>query len=123
MNETVEASSESALMYKELECRREKQWRIFSWCGTLLVAIIGGIVALAWRPDDPTVFTCIQATILSVAILALVLYAELWLGHNWKHEDRLAGELKLKTIEPFFGYTWAIGLLAVAALAAIWMHP
>jgi hypothetical protein len=31
--------------------------------------------------------------------------------------------LKLKTIEPFFGYTWAIGLLAVAALAAIWIHP
>jgi hypothetical protein len=33
----------------ELNYRREKQWNIFSWIATILVAVISGIVALVGK--------------------------------------------------------------------------
>lgn len=59
---------------------------------------------------------------LSLAIITLAVYAETWLDHNWKHEVKLALNLKIDYGgEPFFGYTWTIGLLTVAALLAVWI--
>jgi hypothetical protein len=39
------------VLQKELEYRRKKQWDIFSWCSTVLLAMIGGIFALATGPS------------------------------------------------------------------------
>lgn len=34
------------LLRQDIEYRRTTQWDIFSWCSTLLVAIVGGLIAV-----------------------------------------------------------------------------
>jgi len=111
---------------KEFEYRRKKQWDIFSWSSTILVAMTGGVIALQTRKEAyRLVFP--QKLAISLAIIALVAYAVLWLGHNWTRETAVAkllgpevdAELRGEQ-RPHFGYRGAIVLLALAALLATW---
>jgi len=124
LNESHEATID--LAYKELEYRRKKQWDIFSWCSTLLVAITGGVIALETRQQTYPLHRS-QKAIISLAVAVLVVYAVLWLGHNWRM-DKLARccfskEIKERIWGPkrkAVGYRWALVMLGAAALLAIW---
>lgn len=70
-------------LQKELEYRRKKQWDIFSWCSTLLVAITGGVIALRAR-ESAFMFSSITKVIISLAVLALFFYAAFWIIYNGK---------------------------------------
>jgi hypothetical protein len=114
------------LASKELDFRREKQWDIFSWCSTILVAITGGVIALqAGTQPHPLVWP--QRAIISLAVVVLVAYAVLWLRHNW-HMEKLArwcfnkdaSERVWGPKRRVVGYSWALVMLGAAALLATW---
>lgn len=123
-------SDESAtdLACKELDFRRDKQWDIFSWCSTLLVAITGGVIALQSGPtQQPHLLLRSQRAIISVAVVIVATFAVVWLGHNW-HMEKLARrcfpeDIRERVWGPkrrVVGYRWAIVMLGAAALLATW---
>jgi hypothetical protein len=81
-------SNESAidLGSKELDYRRDKEWNIFSWCSSILVAITGGAIALQVGQPNKLVFS--QRMIVSFAVVVLVGYSVLWLSYNHKMEKQ-----------------------------------
>ena len=116
----------SDVVQKELEYRRKKQWDIFSWSSTVFVAITGGVIVLETREKAYRLHSS-QKVAISVAVIALVMYAVLWLSHNLTLEASVAELLgqganaKLRGEKrPLFGYRGAIVLLAIAALFATW---
>ena len=118
---------------EELSHRLEKLWRVFSWCSSILLSLIGGII-VATRgiakfnllAQDRTIFTCL--------ILIIVLYGWLWIRENLKLETRLRDEIdkifeedfqysalrKLRPDKARFGYAPVLILLGVVALTVIW---
>jgi len=66
-------NEDTAVLQKELEYRRKKQWDIFSWCSAILVSINGGIVALATQ-QKPHVWLLWQRGAVSVAVLTIMAY-------------------------------------------------
>jgi hypothetical protein len=121
-------SNESAfdLACKELDFRRDKQWQIFSWCSSILVAITGGAIALQMGPQ-PRQLLPIQRGIISFAIVVLVGYAFLWLSHNWYMEKQARSCFGDKVREQVWGpkrkvvgYRDALIMLGVAAMLATW---
>lgn len=114
--------SVSDILIRELEYRRKKQWDIFSWCSTLLVAITGGIIALQKGPSG---ISNGQKFSISLAVVLLAAYAIPWIGHNYKLEVAAIAEMGqqgnfLKHKNPIFGSRVAVGFLALAALFAAW---
>ena len=110
-------------LQKELEYRRKKQWDIFSWCSTLLVAITAGVIAL--RTREPAYLPSWQAkVIISLSVSSILTYAVVWISHNWEQEiksrERLGEKMKDHT-RPYFGYRGALVLLAIASLLACWI--
>jgi hypothetical protein len=126
LNESHESVVDLAC--KELDFRREKQWDIFSWCSTILVAITGGAIVLQVGPQ-PHQLLPVQRRIISLAVVVLVGYAVLWLSHNWKMEkkarsclsdDKLWGPTSRDLVAWVVGYRVALVLLGAAALLAVW---
>jgi hypothetical protein len=111
---------------REVEHRRKKQWDIFSWCSTLFVAIIGGVIALQVR-DPPHPLSWKHQGVLSFAVVDLLVYAGIWISYNNKIERSAVGVLKNELtgvdmqMHPAFGYAPTLCLLAVATLIAIWL--
>lgn len=67
----------------EISYRMDKLWRIFSWTSTVLVAIIGGTVALRTGENDLAIR---HRIILAAAALVLATYAVIWLSQNLRLE-------------------------------------
>lgn len=114
------------VLYKELEYRRRRQWEIFTWCSTLLVAITGGLIALQTR-QQASPFQLGQKISISLAVLVLVVYAVLWIAHNNGLEKSIKDCFDPKFNERIWphkqtagGSKAAIVLLGVAALWATW---
>lgn len=123
------------LLWKEVGYRRDKAWKIFSWVSTILLSVIGGIVALsanssAWQLE------WYHALVLSVSLLALTVYSCLWINKNLSvtkitfdkivHMEvdmgiRESEEFPIKN--PKIGYVFTVILLTVAALIAVWLVP
>jgi hypothetical protein len=112
----------------ELNYRREKQWKIFSWIATILVAVISGIVALAGKAEWAPSYW--QKGAMSVALVVITIYACTWTSENIKFENqahkRILTYVKDETIlaapgEFCLGYNNTVILLLIAALAAIWI--
>jgi hypothetical protein len=115
--------------------RRDKQWRIFSWAATLLLASIGGIVALAG--DGKFQFElCPHRALMVLAVLSISVYAGYWIHENIELEgaagkalDNYADILGVRGVSPdpkrrpMFGYVMAISLLAFAAVLTIVLVP
>lgn len=78
----------------ELDYRRKKQWDIFSWAVTILVAVIGGMIALTSkeniRPDHPSRYA------MAGALFFLTIYAAYWIRENLAAEDR--ADVKIKEL-------------------------
>jgi hypothetical protein len=119
---------------KELTYRRDKQWRIFSWTSTFLLATIGGVVVLAGKGQFR--FDLPLRALMAVALLIIAIYACRWIGQNieyesWARSDaqnidkQLGTELQIP--EPgkrwWGGYRGALALLAIAAVLAVILAP
>ena len=72
------------LMRYELDYRRKKQWDIFSWAMTLLVASIGGVLALSVKGEFSAPWW--QRGAMAAGLAALTLYAVRWTHANLKSE-------------------------------------
>jgi hypothetical protein len=114
------------LASKELDFRRDKQWQIFSWCSSILVAITGGAIALQVGPQ-PHKLVRSQRAAISFAVVVLIAYAFVWLTHNWDMEKQARSCFGDKVREQVWGpkrkvvgYRDALIMLGVAALLAIW---
>ena len=124
----------------EINFRMGKLWRIFSWTSTVLVAIIGGTVAL--RTADHHLGLGHQIIVIAAAIV-LAAYAWFWLRQNLQLErqarDALAAHDQALGIASYneavggalprpdqtrpgarfvIGYNATVILLAAAAIAA-----
>ena len=115
---------------KERSHRRDKLWKIFSWTSTLLVAIIGGTVALRSKPQENFEFSWWLRLVLILSVISLVVYAVRWIKYNLMIEEsaqeainKYDGELNIKNVIPAkpqnVGYNAALILLAAAAIGAI----
>jgi hypothetical protein len=124
---------------RELDHRREKQWRIFSWIAAILVASIGGTLALKLRVD-PKDFAYPFKVAITVAAGSLQMYAWIWIRQNWQLElkalrklhdlgvdlptnDQKASYLGERDSGLVFGYIQALFLVFVALVAVVWIAP
>lgn len=119
-------SPKLSILQKDLEYRHKRQWDIFSWCSTLLVAITGGVIALE-TTQSPHPLTLPTQLIISLAVVVLAGYAVHWIHYDAKCQtvtvDLLNKEVNLEqTVRKHagLGYRGAIVLLALAAILAIW---
>lgn len=117
----------------QLTQRLEKLWRVFSWCSSILISIIAGVIALP--KTNSNVFSLSQLLIISSVILILTAYAYLWIDENLKLEGKIRDQLdkifaeelnypafkELRPDKAKFGYKAVILLLGVAALLATWL--
>ena len=108
----------------ELNYRREKQWNIFAWIATILVAVIGGIAA----GKQNLVFDCYQKAIMTASLIVITTYACTWIRGNIKFEEKTRGKIAdylndqdiLAKPSGFqLGYVFTILLLLLGALGAI----
>ena len=76
----METKDRRKAVWTEILYRREKQWSIFSWTASLLLASIGGIVALATKEGFE--LSTLHKSFLATALFLLTLYAAVWLGVN-----------------------------------------
>jgi hypothetical protein len=118
---------------KERAHRREKLWRIFSWSGTLLIAITGGVVALKTDTSKGFALSWSLRGALIVCVVCLLVFSTKWILENIKIErkvqdaiDRCDADLGIEKVLPPghprflpWGYALALILLAGAAIAAI----
>jgi hypothetical protein len=123
------------MLRKEIEYRRDKAWKIFSWASTILLGAIGGVVAIAskselilpWFP---------HRTLLIVAIVVLSIYSCLWLRQNLNIEHSVSVKIKGYEValgirkedeeykkRPRFGYVVTLILLTLAALLSVLLVP
>jgi hypothetical protein len=126
------------VLLKELEHRREKQWKIFSWIAGLLVAMIGGTAALKLR-EMPGDFTRAFKLAIAGAGSGLWLYAVVWIRQNWRLElkvldklhdmgidlptnDRREKYLGQRKVGLVFGYLQALFFVYLALLAVVAMR-
>ncbi len=115
---------------KDLAHRREKLWRIFSWAGTLLIAIIGGVVAIKTDPSKGLELSWSLKGVLLASVFVLTFFSREWLRQNInKHNKALRALNNIDRLleidiivdvdeEVRFGYISALLLLASAAVVA-----
>jgi ABC-type uncharacterized transport system permease subunit len=117
--------SQPEYLYQELGYRRDKQWKIFSWASTILTAITAGVVVLKTR-EQPLHLTIVLQWILTWVVVVLVVSASGWIGYNRTVENDVTSQLQQLRVARRFprawvGYRTSLALLAVAAIAAIWI--
>ena len=122
------------ILQHEIDFRRERRWGIFTWASTLLVAVIGGTVAL--QQQSGVALGPGQKILLSAAVVILAGYSCIW----WESHRRVGSAIRkqLFELDRSLGLEWArtptglprrvggfytILLLAIAAVAAIWLPP
>jgi drug/metabolite transporter (DMT)-like permease len=119
----------------ELLYRREKQWYIFAWTSTLLVAVIGGAITLAGKVCSPgkadVAYSTIQYILMALAVVVLSSYAWIWINENMRLEE-LARAKVIRLLEAHgmgvvlpdprklpLGYVGVVVLLTIGAVLAI----
>jgi hypothetical protein len=119
---------------KEVEYRRDKAWKIFSWASTIFIGITGGLIALYskqvmgdGRPEN-TLLPFESKLLLTGALLVLATYSCLWVHRNTSCRRKVAEKMdNLKLVEKaegskiVFGYKFTLILLAVFACFSVWL--
>jgi hypothetical protein len=128
-------------LQKELTHYLDKLWKIFSWTSTILVSLIGGVVAIKFR-GQPATLSIGNKVGLVVAIVVLSVYAtaqlDLLLSFETRARDRLQEcdeKLGIREARPttsdvrnrpdthpaskWFGYKMTVILLAIAAVFTV----
>ena len=77
---------------KEIHYRRDKQWNIFSWVSSLILAAIGGVVTIS--SSNYFQLTFWHGLVLSLAILCLGIYSCYWLTQNIDRESEATKIIK-----------------------------
>ena len=130
---------QSDILLRELDYRREKQWKIFSWMASLLLAIVGGTLALKLG-DSPRDFSTLFKIAITIAASGLQIYATVWIRQNWRLERQVLRELAEVGIRfpsndrnesylgernsgLIFGYLQALFLVFIAVIAVVWISP
>ena len=135
MTEDKEEEAALALWRAELEYRRKKQWDIFVWAATLLVASIGAVFALAVKGEFK--FAWGPRFGFAVALLGVAAYAWRWIDLNIDFEKKartnLVGLYKVPRTKPsdlpdpdtpvLFGYVQIILGLGFAAAVVVLVPP
>ena len=130
-----DATTKAALeiVRHELDYRRKKQWDIFYWTVTLLVAVIGGTVALASKGSFK--FDILSRALMAASIAVISLYAVRWIDNNLKFERKARRKLlelvntagldnAVADPDKFeFGYATTVRLVAVGAVLTILLVP
>ncbi|HEX8161299.1 MAG TPA: hypothetical protein VF538_05475 [Pyrinomonadaceae bacterium] len=127
------------VLTKEIEYRRDKIWKIFSWVSTILIGTIGGLVAVATKSDNrgPDVLPCWPHRILLLsAIGILTIYSILWITRNQRAQKAVSQEMESYGVVrnigeegvkkypiPTFGSRGTIVLLALAVSLSILLIP
>lgn len=118
----------------QLSQRLEKLWKIFSWCSSILISIIGATVLASH--SGKIKLTWVGCSIISVVIIILTTYAYLWIKENLEFERKIRNEIdkifekefnyyQLKSLRPDrakFGYKSVIFLLGTVALISTWLN-
>jgi len=116
-------------MQEEIKFRRERQWNVFSWISSLLLAIIGGTIALYSNGRD---FAMPHKWLLAVAVALFAIFGIIRIRHDrsvsifyteacWsldevfglKFDDRMSKRWHL-------GHTGFLVLMAITTLGVIW---
>jgi hypothetical protein len=117
----------------ELDYRRKKQWDIFQWSVTMLLAVIGGTVALVGNGNFK--FAAPLRAIMAGAVAVIAYYAVKWIDNNSRFEDaarsKLLDLLKSAALENAvpsprdseFGYTTTVALVAFGAVLTVLIAP
>ena len=136
-NEDIRLLARNAVL-DEISYRMDKLWRIFSWTSTVLIAIIGGTIAL--RKDQVDLALGHQSVVAG-AVVVLAVYAMIWLRQNLRLEGRardalaahdlevgiasyneaIGGALPRPDIGIVVGYNLTVLLLALGAIAAVFI--
>ncbi|MBX9648591.1 MAG: hypothetical protein K2X57_16235 [Xanthobacteraceae bacterium] len=120
----------------ELMYRREKQWHIFAWTTTLLVAVIGGAITLTGKVCAPPAksevfYSALQYLVMGGAVIVLALYARVWINENMRLENlarkKVVELLKVHRISVVLpdpkklpiGYVQVVVLVTAGALLAL----
>jgi hypothetical protein len=111
----------------EIAHRRQRRQPIFSWAGSILVAITGGTIGLTFKEHKS--LSPAQKAVLSVAIGVPGAHAIIWIDHHWEAEKRVRRNNGTQSAARRAGSRnaarkdWttliALVLLAVAALLAV----
>ena len=120
---------ELEIIRQELVHRRDKQWKIFAWAATLLVAATAGVITLVG--DNKFSFPLWpQRAAMSGALIVITGYACYWIHENITFESR-ARKALLRFLNntaipknmipdpnanPLFGYSWTLSLLCIASV-------
>lgn len=116
------------ILAREIDYRREKRWRIFSWTSSILLAAIAGVIALTGKGFNFPTWP--NRMLSAVAILSVTIYALVWISLNRAQESSLErdmtrydDDLQIMPIEkehPFpLGYRMSILVTAVFAVSVI----
>jgi hypothetical protein len=122
------------LLSKEIQYRRERILQVFSWASSILISIIGGVIALAGT-NKAFIINTPHKVLLSIAVVILVGWSYGWINTHSKTEQNLREDadkidrLFLKDIRlyaepiPFVnlrGPALAVILIGLAAIATIY---
>lgn len=121
-----------SILQDEIKYRRDRRSGIFTWASSILMAVTGGVIAI--QLNSGRVLEGSQKIILSGAVLVLALYAGLWWDKQRRRgqvlrKEQVKIDLGLQLFVPEYegsllnkvGGLVAIILLALTALAAIWI--
>jgi hypothetical protein len=117
------------LLLEEIKHRRDKEWKIFAWTTSILLAIITAVVAISARPGFANIATP-QKIILLVALGVLTVFAALWLYRDFTQEEEviqrlIEGDYNLKLLvrgkraRLLTGYIAALLLIFATTIGAI----
>jgi Calcineurin-like phosphoesterase len=122
------------LLY-EIKYRREKRWKVFSWTSGILLAAIGGVIALTIRSGFSNL-SAVQRYSLAFALFVLTIYAALWLVLNYRKQravtrllvsdiDQLKIVSKEANVRGFVDYwnrslSYVVTILLVLTILLLW---
>jgi hypothetical protein len=136
---TIDPKECREAVWKEILYRRNKQWSIFSWATSLLLAAIAGIVGVTIKEGYE--LSSEQKASLVAALSLLTLYAWRWLGENIRREDHATKRIKeideelgigdiftefpliLGERRIYFGYRFIVAGVGLVAIATVIRAP
>ncbi len=115
----------------EIAFRRDKRWKIFSWSGTILIMIMGGIITLKTDPKRLALFSVEMKAAVIIGISVITFFSIAWIRQNLAIEKKAKENLKeideilvmksLSLCSPRFGFWHALVLLCIGMCVAVFL--